>query len=63
VAEEAAQEAFAVAAQRWPRDGVPSNPGAWLTVKAEYERALELTRSEPERRFLERRVAEASRSR
>ncbi len=30
LAEEAAQEAFAVAAERWPRDGVPSNPGAWL---------------------------------
>jgi RNA polymerase sigma-70 factor (ECF subfamily) len=32
LAEEAAQEAFAIAAQRWPRDGPPSNPGAWLTV-------------------------------
>jgi RNA polymerase sigma-70 factor, ECF subfamily len=30
LAEEAAQEAFAIAAERWPRDGVPSNPGAWL---------------------------------
>jgi RNA polymerase sigma-70 factor, ECF subfamily len=30
LAEEAAQEAFAVAAERWPRDGVPSSPGAWL---------------------------------
>jgi predicted RNA polymerase sigma factor len=27
LAEEAAQEAFAVAAERWPRDGVPANPG------------------------------------
>jgi RNA polymerase sigma-70 factor, ECF subfamily len=26
LAEEAAQEAFAIAADRWPRDGVPSNP-------------------------------------
>ena len=34
LAEEAAQEAFAVAAERWPRDGVPANPGAWLTVTA-----------------------------
>ncbi|MBB5780462.1 RNA polymerase sigma factor [Nonomuraea jabiensis] len=32
VAEEAAQEAFAVAAERWARDGVPDNPGAWLVV-------------------------------
>ncbi len=30
LAEEAAQEAFAVAAERWPREGVPSNPSAWL---------------------------------
>jgi RNA polymerase sigma-70 factor, ECF subfamily len=34
LAEEAAQEAFAVAARRWPRDGAPPNPGAWLTVTA-----------------------------
>jgi RNA polymerase sigma-70 factor, ECF subfamily len=32
LAEEAAQEAFAVAAERWPRDGPPPNPGAWLTI-------------------------------
>jgi RNA polymerase sigma-70 factor (ECF subfamily) len=32
LAEEAAQEAFAVAAERWPRDGVPANPGAWLVT-------------------------------
>jgi RNA polymerase sigma-70 factor (ECF subfamily) len=30
VAEEAAQDAFAIAAERWPRDGLPSNPAAWL---------------------------------
>ena len=30
LAEEAAQEAFAIAAERWPRDGTPDNPGAWL---------------------------------
>jgi RNA polymerase sigma-70 factor (ECF subfamily) len=34
LAEEAAQEAFAIAAKRWPPDGVPANPGAWLTVTA-----------------------------
>src|SRR5262249_33923109 len=34
LAEEAAQEAFAVAAERWPRDGPPPNPGAWLTTTA-----------------------------
>ncbi|HEY3958565.1 MAG TPA: DUF6596 domain-containing protein [Streptosporangiaceae bacterium] len=30
LAEEAAQEAFAMAADRWPRDGVPGSPRAWL---------------------------------
>jgi RNA polymerase sigma-70 factor, ECF subfamily len=34
LAEEAAQEAFAVAAERWPRQGTPANPGAWLTITA-----------------------------
>lgn len=32
LAEEAAQEAFAVAAERWTRDGVPDNPRGWLVV-------------------------------
>jgi RNA polymerase sigma-70 factor (ECF subfamily) len=34
LAEEAAQEAFATAAARWPRDGTPSNPRAWLVTTA-----------------------------
>nr|WP_301209389.1 DUF6596 domain-containing protein [Leifsonia williamsii] len=34
VAEEAAAEAFATASARWPADGVPPNPGAWLTTTA-----------------------------
>jgi RNA polymerase sigma-70 factor (ECF subfamily) len=33
-AEEAAQEAFAIAAERWPREGAPTNPGAWLLTTA-----------------------------
>jgi RNA polymerase sigma-70 factor (ECF subfamily) len=32
LAEEAAQEAFTIAAERWPRDGAPANPGAWLVA-------------------------------
>ena len=32
LAEEAAQEAFAIAAERWPREGAPDNPGAWLVT-------------------------------
>jgi len=34
LAEEAAQEAFAVAAERWPRDGPPASPRAWLVTTA-----------------------------
>jgi RNA polymerase sigma-70 factor (ECF subfamily) len=34
LAEEAAQEAFAIAAARWPRDGAPANPRAWLMATA-----------------------------
>ena len=34
LAEEAAQDAFAIAAARWPGDGVPSNPRAWLLTTA-----------------------------
>jgi RNA polymerase sigma-70 factor (ECF subfamily) len=34
LAEEAAQEAFVIAAERWPRDGVPSSPGQWLVTTA-----------------------------
>ncbi|MEV4241610.1 RNA polymerase sigma factor [Nocardia sp. NPDC050408] len=34
LAEEATQEAFAIAAEKWPVDGVPDNPGAWLTTTA-----------------------------
>lgn len=36
IAEEAAQDAFAIAAERWPRDGMPDNPGAWLTTTARH---------------------------
>ncbi|HEV2526894.1 MAG TPA: DUF6596 domain-containing protein [Thermomicrobiales bacterium] len=34
LAEECAQDAFAEAATRWPREGVPRRPGAWLTTVA-----------------------------
>ena len=33
-AEEAMQDAFAVALERWPVDGVPQNTGAWITTAA-----------------------------
>src|SRR5256886_10342611 len=34
LAEDAVQDAYAAALTTWPRDGVPANPGAWLTVTA-----------------------------
>jgi RNA polymerase sigma-70 factor, ECF subfamily len=45
LAEEAAQEAFAVAAERWPRDGTPANPAAWLLTTAR-NRAIDRIRRE-----------------
>jgi len=43
LAEEAAAEAFAVAAQRWPSHGMPDNPGAWLVTTARH-RAIDRLR-------------------
>jgi RNA polymerase sigma-70 factor, ECF subfamily len=43
LAEECAQDAFALALERWRRDGVPRNPGAWLTTTAR-NRALDRLR-------------------
>ena len=43
LAEEATADAFAVAAERWPRAGVPPNPGGWLTTTAK-RRAIDLLR-------------------
>jgi RNA polymerase sigma-70 factor, ECF subfamily len=34
LAEDAVQEAFAVALRKWPRDGLPPNPGGWITTTA-----------------------------
>jgi RNA polymerase sigma-70 factor, ECF subfamily len=43
LAEEAAQEAFAIAAERWPRSGTPENPRAWLVTTAR-NRAIDRVR-------------------
>jgi RNA polymerase sigma-70 factor, ECF subfamily len=48
VAEEATAEAFAAAVERWPADGVPPNPGGWLTTTAR-RKALDRIRRENKR--------------
>jgi RNA polymerase sigma-70 factor (ECF subfamily) len=48
IAEEAAAEAFATAVERWPADGVPPNPGAWLTTTAN-NKAIDRIRRESKR--------------
>ena len=48
IAEEAAGEAFATAVERWPAEGVPPNPGAWLTTTAS-RKAIDRIRRESKR--------------
>ncbi|MGH3156636.1 MAG: RNA polymerase sigma factor, partial [Streptosporangiaceae bacterium] len=48
VAEDAVQEAFAVAAERWPATGVPPNPGGWIVTTAR-NKALDRLRRESSR--------------
>ena len=48
IAEEAVQEAFAVAIQKWPATGLPPNPGAWITTTAR-NRAVDRLRREASR--------------
>ena len=48
IAEESAAEAFATAVERWPDDGVPPNPGAWLTTTAN-RKAIDRIRRENKR--------------
>src|SRR5690606_10905729 len=48
LAEDAVAEAFAVAAERWPVEGVPPNPGGWITTTAR-RRAIDRLRRESTR--------------
>jgi RNA polymerase sigma-70 factor (ECF subfamily) len=55
-AEDAAADAFATAVERWPRDGVPPNPGAWLTTTAT-RKAIDRLRRESRRDELHQEAA------
>ncbi|WP_037075965.1 RNA polymerase sigma factor [Pseudonocardia spinosispora] len=57
LAEECVQDAFATALQRWPREGVPRRPGAWLTTAAR-NRALDRLRRTATETSVLREVAE-----
>ena len=59
LAEECAQDAFARAIERWGREGVPRNPGAWLTTTAR-NRALDRLRHRQVATARQRDVAMAS---
>ena len=48
LAEDAAAEAYVAAVERWPREGVPPNPGAWLTTTA-IRKAIDRLRRESRR--------------
>ena len=48
IAEEAAGEAFVVAVERWPVEGLPANPGGWLTTTA-IRKAIDIIRRENKR--------------
>lgn len=48
LAQDAAQEAYLVALQVWPRDGLPPDPGAWLTTTAR-RKAIDRIRREASR--------------
>ena len=53
LAEEMAAEAFATAVERWPRDGVPPNAGAWITTTANHK-AIDRLRREARRDLKQR---------
>jgi RNA polymerase sigma-70 factor (ECF subfamily) len=48
LAEDAVAEAFAIAAEQWPANGVPPNPGGWITTTAR-NRAIDRLRRESSR--------------
>jgi RNA polymerase sigma-70 factor (ECF subfamily) len=59
VAEEMASEAFAIAVERWPVDGVPPNPGAWLITTA-HRKGIDRFRREARRQEMHQEVMKLS---
>jgi RNA polymerase sigma-70 factor, ECF subfamily len=59
LSEESAQEAFAEALRRWPADGVPDRPGAWLTTVAKNRAIDRLRRERRGAELLEQAASEA----
>ena len=57
LAEDAVQEAFALALRKWPADGLPPNPGGWITTTAR-NRAIDHLRRESRGRELLTQVAD-----
>lgn len=51
LAEEATQEAFALALQQWPNEGMPANPVAWLVSTGRFRAIDQIRRSQTARRY------------
>jgi RNA polymerase sigma-70 factor (ECF subfamily) len=60
VAEDAVQEAFTIALRRWPQDGLPPNPGGWITTTARKRAIDRLRRASRERELLAQVAAQPS---
>jgi RNA polymerase sigma-70 factor (ECF subfamily) len=56
LAEDAVQDAFVIAIDRWPRDGVPGNPAGWIITTAR-NRAVDLVRRSRRGRELTEKIA------
>ena len=61
-AEELAQDAFVAALEKWQRDGVPNNPGAWLNTTARFLAVDRIRRRDTERLKYQRVAATAPQS-
>ena len=56
LAEDAVQDAFVVASERWPQDGIPPNPAGWIVTTAR-NRAIDVARRATRGRELQEQLA------